>query len=103
MISEYIVSIPITQLHPLQKHYQMESDHDEDFVTCSTLQSIVSGNVPLPFQVNHSEFNFTHKLIWVSHEHDHTHSHYKLEGVREITPNTEVTFNYKFGSVTYKL
>ena len=103
VISEDIVSIPSTQLHPLQKRYHMESGYDEDFVICPTLQSILSGNVPLPFRVNHSEFKFTHRLVWIPHEHDYPHSHYMLEGVREIESDTEVTFNYKFGSVTYKL
>ena len=72
----------------------MESVYDEDFMICPTLQSIVTGNVPLPFRVNHSEFNFTHKLTWVPHALDYPYSYYMLEGIREIVSKTEVTFNY---------
>ena len=103
VISDDIVSIHKTSVHPLQKRYHMESGYDEDFVICPTLQSIQSGNVPFPFRVNHSQFKFTHKLVWISHARDYPHSHYKLEGVRVLKPSTEVTFNYKFGSVVYKL
>ena len=103
VINDDIVSIPKRLVHPLQKRYYMESGYDEDFVICPTLQSIQSGEIPLPFRVNHSQFHFTHKLVWVPHECDYPHSHYKLEGVRELEPSTEITFDYKFGSVVYKL
>ena len=80
----------------------MVSGHDEDYVTCPTVQSTLSGNVPLAFRANHSEFNPTHKLIWITHAQDYPHSHWMLEGVKEIIPKTEVTFNYGFGSVVHK-
>ena len=39
-----------------KKRYHFESDYDEDFVICPTLESILNGNVPLPFRVNHDQF-----------------------------------------------
>ena len=64
VISDDIVSIHKTSVHPLQKRYYMESGYDEDFVICPTLQSIQSGNVPLPFRVPSESFSIQiHTLI----------------------------------------
>ena len=98
-----IVNIEKTLLHPLQKRYYMESGYDEDFVISPTLHSILTGNIPLPFRVNHSEFHPTHKLIWEPHPLDYPHSHYILEGIKHITSETEISFDYNYGSVVYKL
>ena len=98
-----IVNIEKHTLHPLQKRYYMESGYDEDFVICPTLESIRKNNIPLPFRVNHSEFHPTHKLIWEPHSLDYPHSHYILEGVKHITSGTEISFDYNYGSVVYKL
>ena len=98
-----IVNIESHTLHPLQKRYHIKSGYDEDFVICPTLESILTGNVPLPFRVNHHQFSPTHKLIWVPHEFDYPHSHYMLKGIRCIDSGTEVTFDYNFGPVTYHL
>ena len=84
-----IVSIEKRSLHPLQKRYQMSSGFDEDFVICPTLQSIMTGNIPLVFRINHSQFRPTHKLTWVPHQYDYPHSHYVLEGIDYITSLTE--------------
>ena len=81
----------------------MESGHDEDYVICPTLQSILTGNVPLQFRMNHSRDNPTHKLCWIPHSNDYPESHYKFEGINEIDSDTEVTFDYKLGPpVVYK-
>ena len=98
-----IVSIEETVLHPLQKRYSMESGFDEDFVICPTLYSILTGNIPLPFRVNHSQFHPTHKLIWIDHALDYPHSHYILKGIKHITSVTEISFDYNYGSVVCKL
>ena len=98
-----IVNIEKHTLHPLQKRYYMESGYDEDFVICPTLESIRKNNIPLPFRVNHSEFHPTHKLIWEPHSLDYPHSHYILEGIKHITSGTEISFDYNYGSVIYKL
>ena len=90
-------------LHPLQKRYHMESGYDEDFVICPTLESIRTGNIPLPFRVNHDQFFPTHKLIWVPDEFDYPHSHYVLKGIKFIESGTEISFDYNYGSVVYKL
>ena len=74
----------------------MDSGYDEDFVMVPTITSITSGDIPLPFRVNHSSNKSTHKLVWFSHSRDYPHSHSVLEGIREIDIGTEVTFNYKF-------
>ena len=101
----YICSVNIEKhtLHPLQKRYYMESGYDEDFVICPTLESIRKNNIPLPFRVNHSQFHPTHKLIWEPHSLDYPHSHYILEGIKPITSGTEISFDYNYGSVVYKL
>jgi hypothetical protein len=93
-----IVTVKKTLLHPLQKRYHIESGYDEDFVVCPTLKSIVSGKIPLPFRVNHSQFRPTHKLIWVAHSLDYPHSHWVLKGIDEIDPQ-EISFDYNYGSV----
>ena len=98
-----IVNIEKDTLHPLQKRYYMESGYDEDFVICPTLESIRKNNIPVPFRVNHSEFHPTHKLIWEPHPLDYPHSHYILEGVKHIKSGTEISFDYNYGSVVYKL
>ena len=98
-----IVNTKKWTLHPLQKRYYMESGHDEDFVICPTLESIIAGNIPLPFRVNHDQFFPTHKLIWVPDQFDYPHSHYVLEGIKHITSGTEISFDYNYGSVVYKL
>ena len=103
VIGNDIISIPKSELHPLQKRYQMESGYDEDYVICPTLQSILTGNVPLQFRMNHSHDNPTHKLCWIPHSNDYPESHYKFEGIDEIDSDTEVTFDYKLGPpVIYK-
>ena len=98
-----IVNIEKHTLHPLQKRYYMESGYDEDFVICPTLESIRKNNIPLPFRVNHSQFHPTHKLIWEPHSLDYPHSHYILKGIKPITSGTEISFDYNYGSVVYKL
>ena len=84
-----------TQVHPKQRRYQMESGYDEDYVIVPTLKSILEGDVPLPFRVNHCTDKPTHKMGWISHRNDYPYSHPVLEGLREIAIGTEVTFNYK--------
>ena len=81
----------------------MESGYDEDFVICPTLESIRKNNIPLPFRVNHSQFHPAHKLIWEPHSLDYPHSHYILKGIKPITSGTEISFDYNYGSVVYKL
>ena len=98
-----IVTIDKGLLHPLQKRYHMESGYDEDFVICPTVQSILTGNIPLPFRVNHSQFHPTHKLIWEPDQFDYPHSHYILKGIGVIVSGTEVSFDYNYGDVVYKL
>lgn len=98
-----IVCIQKIHLHALQKRYHIESGYDEDYVICPTLESIITGDIPIPFRVNHSQFFATHKLTWVGHALDYPHSHWILEGRREIQSNTEVSFDYNYGSVVYKL
>ena len=98
-----IISIEKKLLHPLQKRYRMESGYDEDFVISPTLESILTESVPLPFRVNHSEFHPTHELIWDPHSLDYPHSHYVLKSIRHISVGTEISFDYNWGSVVYKL
>ena len=98
-----IVTIEKRLLHPLQKHYHMKSGYDEDFVICSTLQSILTGNIRLPFRVNHSQFHPTHKLIWVPDQLDYPYSHYILKGIKYIISGTEVSFDYNYGNVIYTI
>ena len=98
-----IVNIESRTLHPLQKRYRFVSGYDEDFVICPTLKSILNGNVPLPFRVNHDQFFPTHQLIWVPHALDYPHSHYMLKGMRCIDSGTEITFDYNYGPVVYRL
>ena len=95
VFGDNIVSVEKTKLHPRQRRYPMDSGYDEDYVIVPTMESILSGDVPLPFRVNHSSSNPTHKLVWHSHSRDYPHSHPVLEGVCEIDIGTEVTFNYK--------
>ena len=101
-LGDDIVSIHRNQLHPLQQRYQIESGYDEDYLTCPTIESIVNGDIPLAFRVNHKEFNTTHTLRWIPHARDYPFSHWVLVGERQIPSRTEVTFNYKFGKVVYK-
>lgn len=98
-----IVNVEKKSLHPLQKRYYMESGYDEDMVICPTLHSIRTVNVPIPFRVNHSQYFPTHKLIWVPHELDYPHSHYILEPIKCVKSGTEVSFDYNYGTVVYKL
>ena len=98
-----IVNIEKHTLHPLQKRYYMESGCDEDFVICPTLKSIRTGNIPIPFRVNHHQFHPTHKLVWVPDSLDYPHSHYILKGIKHITSGTEISFDYNYGPVTYSL
>ena len=81
----------------------MESGYDEDFVICPTLESIRTNDIPLPFRVNHDQFFPTHKLIWIPDQLDYPHSHYILIGVKSIQSGTEISFDYNYGSVVYKL
>lgn len=90
-------------IHPLQKRYYMESGYDEDFVICPTLKSIKTGNIPIPFRVNHHQFHPTHKLVWVPDSLDYPHSHYILKGIKHITSGTEISFDYNYGPVIYSL
>ena len=96
VIGDDIISIEKTKLHSLQRRYQMESGYDEDFVIVPTVQSIITGDIPLPFRVNHCESNPTHELCWISSTHDYPDSHWMLKGVKEIESGTEITFNYNF-------
>ena len=96
VISEDIVSVEKKYLHPLQKRYHMESGYDEDYVIVPTLSSIQTGNVPLPFRINHNSDNPTHELVWIQHADDYPCSHYEFIAKRDIDRGTEVTFNYKF-------
>ena len=95
IVGRDIVSVEKNTLDPLQKRYHMESGFDEDFVICPTLESIVNGNIPLPFRVNHSQSHPTHKLVWISHKLDYPHSHYILKGIKHIVSDTEISFDYK--------
>ena len=99
VFDDNIISMEKTKLHSKQRRCQIDSDYDEDFVITSTLTSIKlrSGDMSLPFRVNHSSTKPTHKLIWFSHSRDYPCSHPVLpvEGVYEIYIETEVTFNYK--------
>ena len=103
VVGKDIVSIERNTLHPLQKRYHMESAYDEDYVICPTLKSIRTGNIPLPFRINHHQFNPTHELKWESHALDYPHSHYILKPIKCITSETEVSFDYNYGVVVYKL
>ena len=103
VIGPNIVSILKKNLHPLQKRYSMESGYDEDYVICPTTQSIMTGDIPLPFRINHSQFHPTHKLIWEPASLDYPHSHYVLKGVHYVYSNSEISFDYNYGSVVYKL
>ena len=103
VVGKDVVSIDRRFLHPLQRRYQMKSGYDEDFVICPTLQSIMTGNVPLAFRVNHSQFKPTHRLIWVSNQLDYPDSHYVLQGIEPISSKTEITFDYNYGKVVCKL
>ena len=94
VVGENIVSVNRKLLHPLQGRYVMDSGYDEDFVICPTLKSIQTGNVPLPFRINHSECNPTHELVWIPHALDYPWSHHVLKGKRVITSRTEIRFNY---------
>jgi hypothetical protein len=76
VIGDDIVSIKKTLMYPSQRRYQMESGHDEEFVIASTLQSMTTGDVPLPFRVNHCNTDPTHELCWVSSTCDYPDSHY---------------------------
>ena len=98
-----IVSVDSNKLHPLQKRYKMDSGYDEDFRICPTLKSIRTGKIPLPFRVNHSQFFPTHKLIWVPDALDYPHSHPVLKGIKYISAHTEISFDYNYGNVVYKL
>ena len=95
VFGDNIVSMEKTKIHSKQRRYQMDSGYDEDFVIVPTLTSIRSGDIPLPFRVNHCTDEPTHRLTWYSHSRDYPHSHPVLEGVRVIDIGTEVTFNYK--------
>ena len=101
VIGPNIVSIEKKTLHPLQKRYYMESGYDEDYVICPTKQSILTGDIPLPFRVNHSQFHYTHKLIWEPHALDYPHSHYVLKGIKHVVSGKEISFDYNYGSVIY--
>ena len=103
VVGPNIVSIEKRNLHPLQKRYHMESGYDEDYVICPTTQSIMKGDIPLPFRVNHSQFHPTHKLIWVPHALDYPHSHYVLKGVQHVNSGDEISFDYNYGNVIYNL
>ena len=103
VVGPNIVNIQKQNLHPLQKRYYMESGYDEDYVICPTTQSIMTGNVPLPFRINHSQFHPTHKLVWEPHALDYPHSHYVLKGLHDVKSNTEISFDYNYGIVIYKL
>ena len=98
-----IVSIQKKEVHFLQKRYYMESEYDEDYVITPTLHSILTKNISLPFRVNHCQFHPTHKLIWDPHSLDYPHSHPTLKGIKHITSGTEISFDYNWGSVVYKL
>ena len=94
VMSDDIISIPKKNMDTVQRRYQMESGHDEDFVIVPTLESITRGDVPLPFRVNHSNTDPTHELRWISSTHDYPDSHYVLKGIKEIESGTEITFDY---------
>ena len=96
VFGDNIISIKKTELHSSQRRYQMDSGYDEDYVIVPTLESIKTGDTPLPFRVNHCSNEPTHYLDWVEHRHDYPDSHPVLRGKREIKIGTEVTFNYKF-------
>ena len=103
VVGKNIISVLTSALHPLQKRYRIESGYDEDYTICPTLESILTGNVPLPFRMNHSHDNPTHKLCWISGECDYPDSHPMFEGIHEIDSRTEVTFDYKLGPpIIYK-
>ena len=91
-----IESIRSTDMDPLHHKYKMLSGFDEDFVIVPTVESIRSGNVPVPFRVQHDSKNPTHKLDWVDEGRDYPHSYYVLRPKRYIHPNTELTFDYNF-------
>ena len=58
-----------------------------------------------PSLSNYSQFYLyhTHKLIWEPHALDYPHSHYVLKGVHHVKSGTEISFDYNYGSVIYKL
>ena len=103
VVGSNIVCIKKKSLHPLQKRYYMESGYDEDYVICPTTQSIMTGDIPLPFRINHSQFHPTHELRWEPHALDHPHSHYVLKGIHHVVSGKEISFDYNYGSVIYKL
>ncbi len=90
-----IESIDKGDLHPLQDKYKMESGFNEDNVITPTLASIRSGNIPMPFRVQHSADNPTHEMDWREDEfgRDYPYSYPVLLGTF-LLGNTEVTFDY---------
>ena len=94
VMSDNIIFMSKKNMHAVQRRCQMESGCDEDFVIVPTLESIIRGDVPLPFRVNHSNTDPTHELRWISSTHDYPDSHYVLKGIKEIEPGTEITFDY---------
>ena len=81
-----------------QKKYAMDSGFDEDKVIVPTLESIRSGIISLPFRIQHSKDNPTHKMDWREDEmgRDFPHSCPILVpiGPGNLVPNTEITFDY---------
>ena len=76
----------------------MDNGFDEDQVIVPTMESVLSGDIYFPFRDQHSSDNPTHKLEWVEDPEGRVfpYSHPVLKGLRALTPNTEITFDYNY-------
>ena len=89
-----IESVLTKELDDLQSPYCIDSAFDEDFVIVPTVRSIKSGEIPIQFRINHSSKDPTHVLDWVLTSSDYPDSHPVFVGKKELSPDTEVTFDY---------
>ena len=55
--------------------YQIQSAYDEDKVIVPTVESITSGNVSVPFRIQHNGDTPTHELDYHEHALDYPHSY----------------------------
>ena len=92
-----IESILLVDIHPLQNKYKMESGFDEDYVIVPTVDTIRSGDVPIPFRIQHSD-DPTHEMDWVEDGggRSYPHSHYVIRPKMYLNANTEITIDYNF-------
>ena len=96
-----IVSVLKTDLHELQKAYQMDSLFDEDYVIVPTVKSIRTGNIPVAFRIQHSKRSPTHKMTYHLDPdgRDYPFSYPRIipnELYRYLGSMTELTFDYNY-------